>query len=307
MNPKILHDAVARQHALFVELLPEPVRSYSINSYLIFRLIDTLEDNPSSIEARTELLSRIDKDWLEGLNEAAQYISNLKEVEPEYRELAENWKVVEAQYSSFRPEVQAAIRNTGRYMARGMESFLGSFMHAEENGNKRFISDFSELERYCHVVAGCVGEMNETFFLLERARTDRESGCTELGVYLQLVNIVRDHAKDLKTNRKSYFPASIEELSAEQQLLEVVRFARGKEARIQRYLSVLRNGPYQSYCRTLFRIARLHFEFYEATPEILQKKSSPSSFKLFRILPFRLKIRFLLYKIGRLLAGTRQK
>jgi len=39
-----LYKSVARQHSLFTQLLPETVQQYSIDYYLLYRIIDTAED-----------------------------------------------------------------------------------------------------------------------------------------------------------------------------------------------------------------------------------------------------------------------
>ena len=59
--------------------------------------------------------------------------------------------------------------------------------------------DFANLQRYCHLVAGVVGEMSAAIFGASDARTFEYA--RQLGQALQLVNIVRDVGEDARRGR----------------------------------------------------------------------------------------------------------
>ena len=59
--------------------------------------------------------------------------------------------------------------------------------------------DFAELQRYCHRVAGVVGEVSARIFGVSDARTLQYANC--LGLAMQLTNIIRDVGEDLRRDR----------------------------------------------------------------------------------------------------------
>jgi phytoene synthase len=59
--------------------------------------------------------------------------------------------------------------------------------------------DFASLRRYCHLVAGVVGEMSASIFGATDERTFEYA--RQLGLALQLVNIVRDVGEDARRGR----------------------------------------------------------------------------------------------------------
>jgi phytoene synthase len=65
--------------------------------------------------------------------------------------------------------------------------------------------DFDELERYCHRVAGVVGEVAANIF--GRTQTQTIDYAHRLGLALQLTNIIRDVGDDARRGR-IYLPAS---------------------------------------------------------------------------------------------------
>jgi len=69
--------------------------------------------------------------------------------------------------------------------------------------------DFANLRRYCHLVAGVVGEMSAGIFGATDARTLEYA--RQLGLALQLVNIIRDVGEDARRGRV-YLP--LDELQA---------------------------------------------------------------------------------------------
>ncbi|MCU0968367.1 MAG: presqualene diphosphate synthase HpnD [Rubrivivax sp.] len=68
----------------------------------------------------------------------------------------------------------------------------------------RFL-DFSGLERYCHLVAGVVGEVASSIF--GRSRDDTVRYAHRLGLAMQLTNIIRDVGDDARRGR-IYLPVA---------------------------------------------------------------------------------------------------
>jgi phytoene synthase len=69
---------------------------------------------------------------------------------------------------------------------------------AMDLGQTRY-ADFARLRRYCHLVAGVVGEMSASVFGLSDPATLEYA--RQLGLALQLINIIRDVGEDARRGR----------------------------------------------------------------------------------------------------------
>ena len=211
-----LLDKTSRTFALSIPLLPEPTRREVTIAYLLFRIADTFEDaarwgkarrigalddfcrlldEPAEDEAR-----RLSRSWLETLP-----------IEHEgYAELLEETPYVVECFAALRPAGRDLVRLHTQRTARGMAGFVE---RTGEDGELS-LATLEELQQYCYVVAGIVGEMLTELFLLgrdelapvaERLRQRARS----FGEGLQLVNILKDSAFD-RTEGRRYLPASVD-------------------------------------------------------------------------------------------------
>lgn len=251
-----LYESVARQQALFSRILPLRLQRFAIDYYLLYRILDTVEDT-----GRTDLLDLIGEDFISGLGEAASLLAERVDIPLKYKNLCGEWPAILDFHLSFAEESRMHIEITGMKMARGMRQFIG-----------KPLTSITDLQDYCYYVAGIVGELSDEFF--------GSRGGVHLGIYLQLVNILRDYRGDVAGGRR-YPPVS-----------EVVALARTKEKAIERYLESQVRGEIRSYCDALYRVAKLHFDAYE-------KGMKPSAAKIFARLPLKLKMEFVRYKIIR--------
>ncbi len=112
-------------------------------------------------------------------------------------------------------------------LPQGMEMDLTHF-HAESSGQLAAFSKLDELDRYTYYVAGCVGEFWTRMVCahrpgMERWNVDEMSAIgVRFGKGLQLTNIVKDIARDLRIGR-CYVPESMlaeVELTPEDLLVE---------------------------------------------------------------------------------------
>ncbi|UDG82294.1 phytoene/squalene synthase family protein [Candidatus Vallotia cooleyia] len=98
-------------------------------------------------------------------------------------------------------------------LVRGMEFDLNTFPH-ENSGQIVALSTWNELDEYTYMVGGCVGEFwTEMIYRhLPRALIGDSVSILELGVRfgraLQLTNVLRDCAKDLRIGR-CYLPSTM--------------------------------------------------------------------------------------------------
>ena len=190
--------AVSRTFALTIPELPQPLREVVGNSYLLCRIADTIEDEPTLSEPhRARLLGEF-AGAVAGRAPAEPFAARLKPMLSDAtaqgeRDLVANTPLVLGQTHAFQPAQRAAIERCIRVMTEGMSEFGG--------GGPDGLDTVDDLERYTYCVAGVVGEMI-TDLMCEysaeiAARRDllyplsRRFGCG-----LQLVNILKDVWED---------------------------------------------------------------------------------------------------------------
>jgi farnesyl-diphosphate farnesyltransferase len=208
--------ATSRTFALAIPLLPEPLRREVTLSYLLFRVADTFEDAASWPRAlRVEALGRFDELLENPGREEIEKVSRhwAEEVPCEqlgYRELLADLPFVLDAFFALSPEAVGLIREHVLRTSRGMAGFVD---RTTDEGELR-LRDVQDLQDYCYVVAGIVGELLTELFLLGRPRLEpvasrlRERS-RAFGEGLQLVNIVKDSATDATQGRR-YLPDGVE-------------------------------------------------------------------------------------------------
>lgn len=207
--------ATSRTFALAIPLLPEPTRGEVTLSYLLFRIADTFEDAAAMPRAqRIEALEEFGRllenpDPAEAAGTARRWAAEVPCEQPGYRDLlAEIPEVLEA-FLALRPEAVALIREHTLRTAHGMAGFVA---RTTDEGELR-LADVPDLQDYCYVVAGIVGELLTELFLLGRpglaatAPYLRERS-RAFGEGLQLVNILKDSAADATEGRR-YLPEGV--------------------------------------------------------------------------------------------------
>jgi farnesyl-diphosphate farnesyltransferase len=208
--------ATSRTFALAIPLLPEPTRREVTISYLLFRIADTFEDAASwpralrieALERFGRLLDRPDPGAV--LETARFWAAEVPCEKPAYRELlAETAEVLDA-FFSLRPAAVELIRSQTRRTVHGMAGFVA---RTTDDGELR-LRDIADLQDYCYVVAGIVGELLTELFLLERPQLAPVAdvlrrGSRSFGEGLQLVNILKDSASDATQGRR-YLPEGID-------------------------------------------------------------------------------------------------
>lgn len=208
--------ATSRTFALAIPLLPEPLRREVTLSYLLFRVADTFEDAASWPRAlRVEALARFDELLKNpGREEIAEVARRWAEEVPceqlGYRELLADLPFVLDAFFALSPEAVGLIREHVLRTSRGMAGFVA---RTTDEGELR-LRDVRDLQDYCYVVAGIVGELLTELFLLGRPHLEpvaarlRERS-RAFGEGLQLVNILKDSATDATQGRR-YLPDGVE-------------------------------------------------------------------------------------------------
>jgi farnesyl-diphosphate farnesyltransferase len=204
----------SRTFALSIPMLPEPTRAQVAIAYLVFRIIDTLEDAvhwspPRRLKALGEmkaLLATLDPG--EGQRTSARWLERPPLDHEGYLELlGATPRVLEALAALAEPARTSIVRHALR-SAAGMAVFVDQ---SDPSGHLR-LQTLEDLRDYCYAVAGVVGEMLTELFVLGRpelagvARDLRERA-VRFGEGLQLVNILKDVNADAAAGRL-YLPPS---------------------------------------------------------------------------------------------------
>ncbi|MDX1997091.1 MAG: squalene/phytoene synthase family protein [Thermoanaerobaculia bacterium] len=213
-----LLESTSRTFALSIPALDEPLRTEVTVAYLLFRIADTFEDAADWPQARrVEALAEFAA-WVRDVaagqapNEVPRGASWNQGVAPSehrgYRELVAATADVLQAFHDLTPAARAAIGHHTMRTAQGMAEFV---TRADDEG-RLVLGDLADLQAYCYVVAGIVGELLTELFLLahpglEPRRAELLARAATFGEALQLVNILKDAASDAREGR-TFLPAS---------------------------------------------------------------------------------------------------
>ncbi len=209
MSP-LIHDhllGVSRTYAIVIPMLPKPLDERVGLAYLLMRIVDTLEDAPQlSDEHRDTLLARLDEALAR--RQPPEFLRTdaaVGELTAE-RDLMRDAPDVLTHIYALPAGDRDAILGCARTMIAGVRQML-------ERSRRRgqpypAVADAAELRQYCYYVAGVVGRMLCELFAshLERpALRSLSDVAEELGIGLQLVNVLKDLRHDAGHGRR-YVP-----------------------------------------------------------------------------------------------------
>ena len=204
---------VSRSFALIIPRCPPPINRALCVAYLLCRLADTVEDEPSLIDGQRQTLydallqavhTPTDAGWAAAFQRAWP-----KPPADACGELVAGAPLVLAAYATLPPDLGRHIQTCVDDMVAGMRAMSP----VETRNNITFMCrDLADLDRYCHIVAGTVGLMSTALF---ETRFDpavftgtpawREQG-RRLGLGLQMTNIIKDSCADADRGT-SFIPA----------------------------------------------------------------------------------------------------
>ncbi|MBN2425051.1 MAG: squalene/phytoene synthase family protein [Calditrichaceae bacterium] len=203
---------VSRTFAPTIRMLPKALNVPVTVAYLLCRIADTVEDSSAlSIDQKEELLqiyiaifeAEKPEDTIKVFLEKLKVLPR----ETNDEELSHNLPVVMDVFFSFSPILQKQIAFWVIEMSRGMRKY------AQSSYKRRFafLKSMKELDEYTYYVAGTVGYLlTEIFSFYSKKITPAikdklEHLAESFGKGLQMVNIIRDMATDLRRGQ-SYIP-----------------------------------------------------------------------------------------------------
>ena len=189
---------VSRTFALTIPLLPTQVRHVIGNAYLLCRIADTIEDEPTfDEESKRSFLGRFAEvvQQQSATDSFAHELASLlsEATNPSERDLVLNTSAVVDFHGKLPSGQRKPIERCIDIMCKGMAEFVGT--------DSAGLPTMDHVERYCYYVAGVVGEM------ITDVLSDYSSGISaqrdklnklsvQFGRGLQLVNILKDHRED---------------------------------------------------------------------------------------------------------------
>lgn len=192
---------VSRSFAFCIARLEEPLRRWVSSSYLICRLLDTVEDAPWNDK-------RCQKDQFEQfnrfLNESPQELHSrnwqlqFPDAIPEgEKKLIQDARMIFFDYHQFPELVKESIGKMVKSMSRGMAYF--------SQRSEIRVSQLKELNQYCFFVAGVVGEILTKLIQVKspdwKLNPSHWVDAYHFGLFLQKINLLKDQLVDEKEGR----------------------------------------------------------------------------------------------------------
>jgi farnesyl-diphosphate farnesyltransferase len=208
---KAILGSVSRTFALTIPLLPPLIEKVVGNTYLLCRIVDTVEDAADLSPETKQKLSQLFLDavlekspvesFVEPCLKALDHYGNLDELD-----LIAHTPTVLRILQTCSKEDQTAVSRCVSIMSEGMSYFHGKQTQAG-------LEDLREFEKYCYVVAGVVGELLTTVFsnhssAFAKSMKGHDDLAIAFGQALQMTNILKDSPED-HARGVSWKPANV--------------------------------------------------------------------------------------------------
>jgi phytoene/squalene synthetase len=191
-------DAVSRSFALCIPQLSPPFRERGALSYLLLRVLDTVEDAPFADKPLQQRQFEVFRGFLRRPPRHAQleafraaFPAGLSDAERELLAVVD--ALLEDAHDLPSPAREPIFSAVDR-MAQGMAAY------ALRPSPLRLV-DLEDLTRYCCLVAGLVGELLTTLWGLGGGAPPSMLAAYRFGLFLQKVNILKDQHDDEAVGR----------------------------------------------------------------------------------------------------------
>lgn len=208
---------VSRSFYLTLNILPAGMRDPIGLAYLLARAADTIADTSLIAPPQRLGLLLALREWVAGAPPDPDTLRRLEtevasqQTQSDEKALLQSLEPALAVLMQLSESDRRAVRDIVSTLSDGMEFDLRTFPD-EQSGDIVALPDWSALDRYTYLVAGCVGEFWTTMTYAHLPNTLPHPADTMMargiafGKALQMTNVLRDCGKDLRIGR-CYFPA----------------------------------------------------------------------------------------------------
>lgn len=189
---------VSRSFSFCISALNTPNREWVALSYLLLRIIDTVEDSTwddaSTQQASFQQLKVLLSNY--SLHEYTRWRQQLPDnIIPEEQKLIADLPFLLEDLKQAPSPIQEAILRTTEQMINGMCHFISPFS----------LDSLARINQYCFFVAGIVGELLTTLFTFSLPTFSKSTLLTSqaihFGLFLQKVNLLKDRFEDERQGR----------------------------------------------------------------------------------------------------------
>jgi len=194
---------VSRSFAAVIRQLPAELLVDVLIFYLVLRALDTVEDDMTAFESHEIKVGHLKAFHKTALGDSTWCMDGVGEGDE--RRLLQEFQKCHSVFAALRPESKGVILDITERMANGMAEFVDKDLGQGTVNVK-------EYNRYCHFVAGLVGEGLSRLFAasgLEKSSLGKELHLSDqMGLFLQKTNIIRDYLEDYVDGR-AFWPQSV--------------------------------------------------------------------------------------------------
>jgi len=194
---------VSRSFAAVIRQLPPQLMVDIMIFYLVLRALDTVEDDMTAFESNDVKVAHLLKFHETALADPTWQMDGVGEADE--KRLLQNFDKCHRVYAALKPQSQSIIADITVRMATGMAEFVDKDLG-------QGTVDVAQYNRYCHFVAGLVGEGLSRLFHasnLESSVLVKELHLSDqMGLFLQKTNIIRDYLEDYVDGR-AFWPQTI--------------------------------------------------------------------------------------------------
>jgi len=211
---KAILGSVSRTFALTIPLLPPAIEIVVGNTYLLCRIVDTIEDAAELNPAEKQNLSKLFLEATLGTIPVASFVSPCLDALRGYSNVDEldliaHTPTVLRILHTFPDRDRTAISRCVSIMSDGMS-------HFHNRQSQEGLKDLAEFEEYCYVVAGVVGELLTSIFSnyspeFAKRIQGHEHLAIAFGQALQMTNILKDSPAD-RARGVSWKPAQMSQV-----------------------------------------------------------------------------------------------
>lgn len=194
---------VSRSFAAVIRQLPSQLLVDVLIFYLILRALDTIEDDTTAFPSHAIKVEHLQDFYKNALTNPTWSLDGVGEADE--KRLLQEFPKCQLIFSKLSSDSQAIIADITERMANGMAEYVDKDMG-------QGTANVEEYNRYCHFVAGLVGEGLSRLFAasgLERVELATNVHLSDqMGLFLQKVNIIRDYLEDYVDGR-AWWPQTI--------------------------------------------------------------------------------------------------